>query len=1690
MKTSSYLFKQIFFFVSLLAVANAVIAADIYKADNANDLNLTTSWTNGVVPGASDVGVWDLTVSGPNTVLLAATSTWSGLRISAPAGPVTINATSTNANAGAVLTLGASGLDMSAASQDLTFGSPVGLLGSTAQQWTVGAGRTLTLNGTLIRNTRATLNVDNSAGGNLVVGSGTASTVLNYSTLNKTDFGALDASKNFVGAASVITYTANPAGTANNANLTGGSGTTWVDVVTSNPVGGPSAFRLSGNFTCAGIRFNTPNANGIDWVVDANSRNLNVSSTTILVTPNAGSRNVQINTSTGNVRLGTGSEVIFAQHNLNGDLVINGQITQAGAGSFVTKTGAGRVILTSAFNNYSGGTFVEQGTLLVNSPGVITNGAATVNSGATFGGSGAAASVTIANGATLAPGNSGVGALTVNGPLTLNAGTVSLNFYGPNVPTTNLNALLVVSNTFTVSATVNVSILSGNVAVGQYPLLRWTNSIPGATFSAFNLVSIAPHVTAFLSNNVANSTIDLVVTSVNQPLRWAAGNGTWDIGTSSNWKDALGAATTYQELVGVGDRVIFEDTQSGASPITVTLNTSVSPGSVTVSNLTKNFTISGSGGVGGSGALTKQGSATLTLATVNSFSGGLNLNGGILNFSSLANLGGSAINFGGGTLQFAFGNVDDISVHTVTFTSGGATIDDGGNFLNFINPVGNNGAGGLTKIGAGTLVLNGTNRYTGNTLISQGTLALGANSYISNSAAIIVNSLLDVTSSGLPLTLRGANNQILAGTGTVNGGVTLPTGAVLSPATNGVVGTLNINNGDLILSGGTLAFDVSNASHDLLTISNAGNLTITSGTLQLNVSGLLNNGTYRLIAYGGVLISGAGSSGNLTVTGFSQTGKAAILSDATPGEIDLVIADTASDHIIWSGFTSSDWDLVGTLNWSNGPALWAYTNGDFVTFDDTLAANSFVTLQTAVLPGALVVNNSLNNYVFADGTGTGGGKISGSTGLIKDGSGTLELDTLNDYSGPTVIKAGTLQVGNNSAAANIGTGNVTNDGALVFMQPTSRTVAGQVSGTGPLTQQGLATLTLAQNNTYTGLTTISSGTLQIGNGVSAGTLGTADVVDNAALSFNRTGTLTVTNVISGTGSLSVNGGGTITLTASNFYTGGTTINAGKLVIGSATAISGVGNFTVQAAGTNDMNGHDLTVSRLNSTLGAGGRIVNNSGTATNVVIIDYNGTGNADESIALLDNEGAGGRLAVLKLGTGSQIMRGGSTYTGGTVVSNGTLNVRANAGLGAGQVTLRGGNLSFAGITFANPIQADTNATLDTPGNANVTLTGNVTTASNLTVFIDNNETWSWNGAANQLAGVTGTIIITGGPGFFRFQASQGSAATTFDMTGSTATINSQGVGTFQLGALVGDSTPFLGAVAGSTFVIGGKNLNTTFGGTLNAVNNNLVKAGSGTFTLSGTDNFTGATTVSNGVLALVEPTSLDSSPNIAVRSGAVLDVTGRADGSLNLGNLVAQTLSGNGTVNGKIVVAANSTVSPGDTIGTLTIANNAQIDGVALMQLNRTNAPATNDMLVAQSFTGAGTITVTNVGPTLLTGDSFKLFNMPVSGYTTVLPATDVSGLISYSWDNRLAIDGTIKLLSGLNAEPTTITFEVSGNRLNLSWPADHTGWHLQAQTNSVAVGLTPNWVTVPGSIATNQMSFAIGPTNGAVFFRLAYP
>ena len=88
-------------------------AADVTKANNADNLNLTSSWSGGSVPGSGDVGVWDSTVTSANTVLLGGNLSWSGVRIANPGGLVTISA-------GNTLTLDTGGVDLTAATQDLT----------------------------------------------------------------------------------------------------------------------------------------------------------------------------------------------------------------------------------------------------------------------------------------------------------------------------------------------------------------------------------------------------------------------------------------------------------------------------------------------------------------------------------------------------------------------------------------------------------------------------------------------------------------------------------------------------------------------------------------------------------------------------------------------------------------------------------------------------------------------------------------------------------------------------------------------------------------------------------------------------------------------------------------------------------------------------------------------------------------------------------------------------------------------------------------------------------------------------------------------------------------------------------------------------------------------------------------------------------------------------------------------------------------------------------------------------------------------------------------------------------------------------------------------------------------------------------------------------------------------------------
>jgi autotransporter-associated beta strand protein len=265
------------------------------------------------------------------------------------------------------------------------------------------------------------------------------------------------------------------------------------------------------------------------------------------------------------------------------------------------------------------------------------------------------------------------------------------------------------------------------------------------------------------------------------------------------------------------------------------------------------------------------------------------------------------------------------------------------------------------------------------------------------------------------------------------------------------------------------------------------------------------------------------------------------------------------------------------------------------------------------------------------------------------------------------------------------------------------------------------------------------------------------------------------------------------------------------------------------------------------------------------------------------------------------------------------------------------------------------------------------------------------------------------------------------------------------------------------------------------------LTKQGLGTWTLSGSNVYFGSTTVTAGTLALAATGSINYTPSIDVQTGATFDVAA-VTGGFVLG--ASQTLKGNGTVIG--TVTANGTVAPGESIGTLTFSNTLVLAGTSMMEIDRLNAPYA-DLIVANAITYGGTLVVANTGDPLQAGDTFTLFSAPTRGGSFSLlsmPPLDPT----LSWDtSKLAVDGTIKVGSGISTTPTNITWSVSGGNLTLAWPADHLGWTLLVQTNNLALGISTNqadWGSVAGSTATNEFVIPIDLSKETEFYRLAYP
>jgi fibronectin-binding autotransporter adhesin len=211
------------------------------------------------------------------------------------------------------------------------------------------------------------------------------------------------------------------------------------------------------------------------------------------------------------------------------------------------------------------------------------------------------------------------------------------------------------------------------------------------------------------------------------------------------------------------------------------------------------------------------------------------------------------------------------------------------------------------------------------------------------------------------------------------------------------------------------------------------------------------------------------------------------------------------------------------------------------------------------------------------------------------------------------------------------------------------TLSGVISGSGLFTvNSGISsgsqagTVILTGSNSYTGATTITAGTLQVGAGGTTGTLGTGSINNSGTLSFNETGTVTVSNVISGTGALTQFGSGTLVLSGTNTYTGATTVSGGTLQLNAAANLGNTSGITV--------NGASLLVSGQSVAV-----------TLTQAISVGVNGGAISNVSSAYgltLSGVISGGGDLAFNTGTqvGTVILTGTNTYTGNTSIDSGTL--------------------------------------------------------------------------------------------------------------------------------------------------------------------------------------------------------------------------------------------------------------------------------------------------------------------------------------------------------------------------------------------------------------------------------------------------
>ena len=856
-----------------------------------------------------------------------------------------------------------------------------------------------------------------------------------------------------------------------------------------------------------------------------------------------------------------------------------------------------------------------------------------------------------------------------------------------------------------------------------------------------------------------------------------------------------------------------------------------------------------------------------------------------------------------------------------------------------------------------TIALTGQNTYEGATRLS-------------GDGTLLVNGLLSS-----PLTVAGTTT--LGGSGTV-GELTVENGATLAPGTS--PGTLG--SGDLTLSSGSvlsveLDGTTPGAGYDQVDVTGTVDLGNANLSLALNFvpdvgddfvivnndgtdavdgefAGFADDSTFTLAGYPFSIDYQGGDGNDMVLTAERATriwdGGGADANWTAADNWQDNVAPRAADNLEFPGGVAR---LANTNDFPAGTTFHAITlngggysmSGSGIGLESRLVGGeavgaNLIGFDIALLDDLTFSNDNSSDLIVDGDVAIGGhtlivegkgvidmnGAITGAGSLIRQGTGQLLLDGNNTYTGSTQILSGDIFAGHASALGSTATGTTIASGAKL-------TIASRDSTAEPVVVASRATLSIGDAETYTGPVQLGGLLYGKSGGVVSGNITLTN--DVTIRNLSRPGDFVIAGRISDEGgghgvtfqaSDGTYGPGSVVLAnTANAYSGATTvIGTGVLRLDASEVIPDTSAVDVSTDATLDLNG----VGQKIGSLSGSGNVTIGTGTLTT--------GGNNSTSTFSGVISGSGG---LVKEGTGTLTLSGANTYTGGTILSAGTLAIGNDDALGTGVLSLGNATIisdSASARTLANPVSLDGDPLFGQGGG--LILTGDVTLTGDRTVYTDPGRrtgvhfrgaigesggsrsltmeiagiasVWFDGAAPNTYSGETrinrgslaaskslATLAIIGdvmvGDGVARATLTQMRSGMIADTAAITINANAayvlQSGSQETIGSLSGGGT--VTVISGGALTVGANDASTSFDGVIEEIagSASLGKVGTGTFTLSGNNTYTGDTAVDSGRL-LVQG-SLAGDSDVSVNSDGILGGTGDIAGvvTVNAGGFLA---------------------------------------------------------------------------------------------------------------------------------------------------------------------------------------------------------